>query len=283
MDAPKTRWFDSIDDVSVATHDYGGSGHPTLFVHGTGLASRMWEPVMDALGAEFRCIAVDLRAHGASRHRGDPSFHDHRMVADVCSVIDGMSLEGAWGIGHSMGAATSMLASLARPNAYSRLWAYEPIIFPRLEVRPEGAFDFATATRKRRPVFSSRAEAIESYGSRPPLDELHPACLAAYVEHGFVDQPDGTVRLSCEPRLESRAYEDYLQDGWDRLPELTTPVLVACGTESQDRPQATAGSIAERLPDGHLEVFEGSGHFGCFGPLDRAVSSIRTWFLGEDA
>ena len=124
---------------------------------------------------------------------------------------------------------------------------------------------------------------VERYRSRPPLDELDPECLAAYVDHGFVDEVDGSVRLACDPVLESRAFEDFLQDGWDRLPDMAFPVCVAYGTETADRPGAAAPSIANRLPNATLQEFDGSRHFGCFDRLDRVVDSLRSWFLGEVA
>ena len=31
---PATRFVPSEDGVEVAVHDYGGPGHPTIFVHG---------------------------------------------------------------------------------------------------------------------------------------------------------------------------------------------------------------------------------------------------------
>ncbi len=279
MRAPSTIHIPSANGVEVAAHDYGGDGHPCFFVHGTGLVSRMWEPVMDLLGEEFRPIAVDLRAHGATRNPDDVEFFDHRMVADLTAVVDHYGFSGAWIVGHSMGGGTAILTSLERPEAFDRLWVFEPIIFVRETERPPGAFDFVEATKKRRAVFPSRQDVIESYSSRPPLDELHPACLTAYVEHGFLDQADGTVRLACDPLLESRAFEQFLQTGWERLPEVTAPVRVAYGTASPDRPATAAAGVAARLPHGDLDPFEGSEHFGCFGPLERAAQSIRDWFL----
>lgn len=281
MPEPTTTFHDSSDGVRVAAHDYGGLGHPTFFLHGTGLVSRMWEPVIKRLGPEFRCIAVDLRAHGATQAHEGIRFHDHRMAADLCAVTSDFGAEQAWAVGHSMGSATTVRAGLDQPGTFSSVWGYEPIMFPRATERPTGAFDFVEATKRRRPVFESRASVIESFGSRPPLDELDPECLEAYVQHGFIDQHDGSVRLACEPLLESRAYEDFLQDGWDRLVDVSFPVRVAYGDQGGDRPSEAAPAIADRLPLGELELFEGSGHFGCFDRLDRVVASIESWFLGD--
>ena len=281
MSEPLTRFVSSEDDVEVAVHDFGGRGHPTVFLHGTGLISRMWEPIIERLGPEFRAICVDLRAHGATINPENIDFFDHRMVTDLSAVVDALALHGAWIVGHSMGGATSILTSLARPDAFSRAWVYEPVIFERTEERPSGAFDFVEATKRRRAVFSSRAEVLERYASRPPINELHEECLEIYVQHGFNDRSDGSVELACSPLLESRAYEQFLQQGWDRLPEVSIDVLVAYGGRGSDRPSTAARSIGNRMPFGVIEVFEQSDHLGCFGPLDDVASSIRSWFTGS--
>ena len=279
MPKPQTRFISSQDGVEVAVHDYGGLGRPTLFVHGTGLVSRMWEPIISELGSDFRAICVDLRAHGATVSPSNVNFFEHRMVADLTAVVDAFDLRDAWVVGHSMGGATSILTSLERPGAFQRAWVYEPIIFEREDDRPEGAFDFVEATKHRRSVFPSRRDALERYGSRPPLNEIHPDCLEAYVHHGFIDQPDGSVKLACDPLLESRAFEQFLQEGWDRLPLVEIEVRVAYGGGGSDRTSTASPGIAERLPSGSVEVFEGSDHFGCFASLEHTAISLRDWFM----
>ena len=283
MHNPRSHFVSSEDQVQVAVHDYGGSGHPTLFVHGTGLVSRMWEPIINRLGSDFRAICVDLRAHGATTNPSDIDFFDHRMVADLASVVDAFNLQDAWVVGHSMGGATSILTSLVRPGAFERAWVYEPILFERTEDRPAGSINFVEATKHRRSIFPSRQEVINRYGARAPLNEVHPDCLEAYVRHGFVDRSDGSIELACDPLLESRAFEQFLQQGWDRLSQVEIDVLVAYGGAGLDRPSTAAASIADRLPSSSLEVFAGSGHFGCFASLERVADSLRAWFTDTPA
>ncbi len=61
MHEPERIEVPSADGVVVAVHDYGGSGVPALFVHGTGMCARMWEPVLDRLPADrLQFLTVDL-------------------------------------------------------------------------------------------------------------------------------------------------------------------------------------------------------------------------------
>ena len=265
---------ESEDGVSVAVHDYGGTGTPTLFVHGTGMCARMWEPVIARLPeGVLRPLAVDVRGHGLTVTPPDTTFFDHRMVADLCAVVDAFDVVDGFTVAHSMGAAASILTSLERPEALTRIWAYEPII---MEKSPEGIGpEFLDGIRGRRKIYGSRAEAFERYSSRPPLDELDPLALRAYLDHGFVDLEDGTVMLACDPENEARAFEQFLQDGFSRLGLVTAEVLVGYGAADEEAmPAQSAPDIAAAIAKGQAEEYSESAHFGAFGDLDRVVSSI---------
>ena len=71
----------------------------------------------------------------------------------------------------------------------------------RSETGPTGDRNpLAEGALRRRPTFASRDEAFENYSSKPPFSALDPDALRAYVDHGFADEPDGTVRLKCRTR-----------------------------------------------------------------------------------
>ena len=63
--------------------------------------------------------------------------------------------------------------------------------------------------------------------AKPPLNVLAPEALRAYVDHGFADEPDGSVRLKCLGENEARTYEgSQTHDAFERLGEVSCPVLV---------------------------------------------------------
>lgn len=272
----------SEDGVEVAVHDYGGADHPgtpMVFVHGTGLTSRMWEPVIARLPAgSVRALAVDLRGHGATRTPEGVTFFDHRMVADLAAVCRAFDLRGARIAAHSMGGGTALLAEALSPGTFERLWVFEPIIFPRHRSEDDPVSVFVEATRRRRPAFPTRDEAYSRYASRPPLDECDPVALSAYVDHGFVDEVDGTVRLACSPDNEAAAFEQYLQDGWDELPTVGAATLVAYGLRTAEPSGEWAPKIAARMPQGTAEAFPASAHFGPFGDVEGTAASLCRWF-----
>ena len=65
------RFVPSTDGVTLALHEHGGSGRPTLFCHATGLHGAVWEPMSAALDPGLRAVGRRLprprRLGGAAR------------------------------------------------------------------------------------------------------------------------------------------------------------------------------------------------------------------------
>ena len=133
------------------------------------------------------------------------------------------------------------------------------------------------ASRRRREVFASRDEAYANYASKPPLDGLLPDALRAYVDFGFVDEPDGRVRLACAREHEARVFEMSSEHRtFDRLGELQCPVLVMAGVGGGASEFAEA--VADEIPGARFHRFDGLGHFG---PLEdpAQVAAVVERFL----
>ena len=134
-------------------------------------------------------------------------------------------------------------------------------------------------TKRRRPGFADRAEALANYAAKSPMNEFDPEVLAAYVEHGFVDDGD-RVRLKCLPANEARMYVSSVRaDVYQALAAVTCPVLVVRGRVGGG-PTEWWSRIAAALPDGRLETHDDLGHFGPLTHPERMAASVQRW-LGE--
>jgi len=274
---PSTR-ATTPDGVSIAVHDLGGEGPPALLVHATGFHGRVFGALARSLGHRLQCAAPDLRGQGES---GVPAGSDFDWVgfgADVLTAVDALGLEAPIGIGHSCGGAALLLAEQARPGTFASLYCFEPIVFPSDDPPPPELYEpLARGARQRREVFSSREEAYANYASKAPLASFDPEVLASYVEFGFEDLADGTVRLLCRGENEARIYENgFRHPAFSRLGAIECPVVVAGGAESHSfRPQFLE-LLVDRLPKGRLDMVAGLGHFGPLElPAVVAASVIR--------
>ena len=276
IDLPPRISVPSTDGVTLAVHDFGGSGTPVLAAHATGFNGLAWTPLARALGS-CHVVAPDFRAHGGSAVARDADLDWDRFADDVLATVDALGWNAGAdgsrpvGIGHSMGGAALLLAEVRRPGTFAGLWVFEPIIFPR-EMRASASSadnPLSVGARRRRPTFSSRDEAFSTYASKPPMNSFTAEALAGYVTAGFVAVADDTVRLACEPEDEARIYTTASTcTAFEHLGAVSCPVAVVRGVVEGFSPAGIAGPAAEAASHGHLVAHDELSHFG---PMEDPV------------
>jgi pimeloyl-ACP methyl ester carboxylesterase len=266
-------------DVALVVHDWGGDGDPVLLAHPTGFHGMVWQPVAERLvRAGRRVYSFDFRGHGDS-DAPDEDYSWHHFADDALAVAKHVGVArdpDLLAVGHSKGGAALLLGEAKEPGTYARIYAYEPIIFPNdAPVAPQQDFPLAQIARKRRNEWPSKQAAYDSYAAKAPLNQLTPESLHAYVDYGLRDRGDGVFELKCAPEVEARVYSmGPNHDAWAKLPSLEPPVVVACGEQSTDIGPPLAARVADRLPDGRLEVLPSLGHFGPQQDPDAVVASL---------
>ena len=266
------------DGVELALYDLGGDGPDLLLAHATGFHGRVWLPIAEQLQSRFHCWSFDERGHGDSTSPPDGNFDWHAFGDDALAVVDALGLERPVAAGHSAGGALLLLAEQVRPGTFAALWCFEPVIFPVDDPPgPNLENPLAAGALRRREVFDSRDAAFANYASKPPFSGLDPEALRAYVDHGFDDLDDGTVRLKCRGADESKTYSMASSHRAFRgLPAVGCPVTVACGENTTAFGPTMIRAVAERIPQGRAEVMPGLTHFGPLEDPARVAESIAS-------
>lgn len=105
-----------------------GDGPTTVLIHGNVSSSLFFQPLMLALPAEVRAIAIDLRGFGESETlpvdatRGLSDFSD-----DVASVLDELGTGAVHLVGWSMGAGVVLQLLLDRPDLVASITIESPV------------------------------------------------------------------------------------------------------------------------------------------------------------
>lgn len=261
-----------VADVPVAVVEWEGEEPPILYVHATGFHKHVWRKIAGLVGR--RAVAMDLRGHGDSG-KPETGYHWSHFADEALAVIDALRLPVPLdGVGHSSGAATLMLAELARPGTVRRLVAFEPIVFPP----PEGVGlplnPLSEGARRRRMLFPSPEDAKANYLAKPPMNNWDPDVMDDYVDGGLFPRDDGQWELKCPGRLEAQVYENSHTHGtWDRLGEIATSTLIVRGATGMGTgPGALADEQARRLQDARVAEIADAGHFA---PMERPVEAAR--------
>ncbi len=270
----------STDGVEIAVHDLGGDGPDLLLAHATGFHARAWGPLASALAQHFHCWSFDARGHGDSTRPQSGDFDWRGFGADALAAVDGLGLDTPLGFGHSQGGSALLLAEQARPGTFSALYLYEPVAWPEPFAMDD--HPLVTGAQRRRDRFSSVEAAIERLGSKPPLSELDPRALRAYVEYGVMAVPDGGVTLKCRREDEAQTYRmGPHQRSFDHLGEVTCPTTLARGTATRSLALELAERQAALLGRGRLELFGDLGHFGPLQDPVRVAARITEALLGS--
>jgi pimeloyl-ACP methyl ester carboxylesterase len=269
----------AADGVPLAVYDFGGRGPDLLLAHATGFHAHIWLPVVEYLRERFRCVAFDERGHGDTPTPANGDFDWRTFGRDALAVVEALGLERPYGVGHSAGGALLLLAEVAAPGTFRALYCWEPVIVPTDDPPPPGDSPMARGARRRREVFASRQEARDRLGAKLPFSLFTPEAFDAYIEHGFDDLPDVTVRLKCRGEDEARTYEHGgAHDAFRHLAEVQCPVAVECGSAPTPFGIEACTQYAARLPHGRVAEVEGLTHFGPMQAPDVLAERIVTAF-----
>jgi pimeloyl-ACP methyl ester carboxylesterase len=260
----RTLFLATEEGPRVALHELGGDGPVVLICHATGFCGRAYEPLARLLAAHFKVWAIDFAGHGDSDLPANGDFDWRGMVRQLVQAKRAISSEPlACVIGHSMGGAVALQSAADHPGLFASAYVFEPAVTPKSPPGGRtGRNPMADGARRRQDTFGSRASAMWRYAARPPLSQLESASLAAYVEHGFRELPDGSVTLKCTPESEASTFESSAAINVETVATASLPTLCVAGGELGSPLAAMIPLLAKALPNAEQRIHRYLGHFG---------------------
>jgi pimeloyl-ACP methyl ester carboxylesterase len=200
-------------------------------------------PLLDGL----RAIALDFGGHGLSEHRDSYGYADYER--DLVWLLDELGLERVTVAGHSLGGYVALLAA-TRDDRISSVLA--------IDVKSDWTdADVQLAERSRdasQRVEPDRAALVDRLVRSLPVG-LEPDELAILGERSL-EQAERGWRF----RWDRRVLATEPVDPFGFLSDVTCPVQVLAGAESEVMPRASAERFAEAIPGATLELLDGVGH-----------------------
>src|SRR5262245_28243159 len=95
--------FATVNGLRLHYVDFGGSGRPTVAIHGITSAGWSFTDVAAGLQGVAHLIAPDTRGHGDSQWSAEAAYGSADAASDVIGVIDDLGLREVDLIGHSWG------------------------------------------------------------------------------------------------------------------------------------------------------------------------------------
>lgn len=248
-----------------------------LHAHANGYPPEVYQSFLAPFLGTFQTRAIFLRPFWPG---SDPdSLHDWRMFRnDYLDVLPAQLAETEGeetliGMGHSLGAMTTLMAAIEAPEMFRALVLIEPTLFPNwvgLLMRGLGPLHLfryfhplVRRTLRRRTSFTDQESMFQNYRKKKIFAAIPDHVLRDYVRGLAAPQADGTVRLKYSPDWEVKIYETggsadrYV---WKNLVRIPCPVLVLRGERSDTVSQKTLERIARGLPRGQAVTLPSVGH-----------------------
>lgn len=227
----------------AVTRSKGGTGAPIVLIHGFASDATSWAPLEASL-KHRPLIRIDLPGHGRSPKLRIDSFAD--LVREVRRAFDGLGLEQAHLIGHSLGGAVSLALADTRPRSLSSLTLIAPAgLGPDINGRALAGICAAT-----------RAESLAPWLRALVANE--DLITDAYVRLAMAGRAEPNLR-AAQSALADVLFPDGVQafDLRAALDRVEIPTRVVWGKQDAIIPWKHALRAPGRVA---LHLFDGIGH-----------------------
>ena len=276
--------------------DLGGNGQPLHFLHANGFPPDCYKPLFELLKTEYHVFGMLLRALWGNARMEDvndwvPFSSDLLQFLGADNVWNQGKTEPVIGIGHSVGAVTTLRAALRDPGKFRALILLDPVLFiPKHMVawkiqraRDPNANPLIQGALRRRREFKDLESVFNAYRERENFRYMTDENLRIYIAGITKPSATGGYELVFSPDWEAHVYFTSLQDFdiWNSLMHLNVPTLFIRGAETDTFLEEAATLVKQKQPKVRVEALEKSTHLL---PLERPqqVFDIIQSFLKSD-
>ncbi|MDQ3964245.1 MAG: alpha/beta hydrolase [Actinomycetota bacterium] len=248
------------DATTIYYEDTGGDGAPVLFSHGILMDHEMFDPQIEALANEFRCITWDQRGHGETTTEGSWSYWN--SANDALRLLEHLDIEHAFFTGMSQGGFLSLRAALTAPD------------------RVDGLALIDTQAGPEDPAVTPSYDAFLAAWTTEPTHDLAET-VAAIILGPAPHEPWIEKWLARDPEAMREPYATLTsrEDIHDRLPEIECPALVIHGEADPAISMDKAEALCTGLPrcEGLVRIPE-AGHAANLSHPGVVTEALRDFF-----
>jgi pimeloyl-ACP methyl ester carboxylesterase len=248
-------------------YEVSGSGAPLVLISGLGYDSWMWHRMVPGLAAQAQVITFDSRGVGQTDKPAGPYSAD-MLAADTAGLLEGLRIEKATILGHSMGGFVAQALALSRPDLINKLILsatnfggpnHIPVTPEAMAVLADTAGD--PLERLKRGILVS---------CTPGFGEAHPEIVEEWLAYR-VQNPIEPASYQAQMAIGL----GLLQVGFEgRLNAVQAPTLILFGEDDKVVPPGNADLLAKEIPNHTIEILPKAGHFYPFDATDAAVAVI---------
>ncbi|PPD56241.1 MAG: pimeloyl-[acyl-carrier protein] methyl ester esterase [Methylotenera sp.] len=241
-----------------------GQGQPLVLLHGWGMHSGVWQPLIKKLSAQYMLYLVDLPGMGNSRPI-EP-YHLHALADEVAQVIPGVSDVLGW----SLGGLVAQRIALNQPDRIRRL----VLVGSTPCFVNKAGWDAGINPAN----FESFAQAVNSDYKATILQFLTLQCMKADDARSTLKQLRASFETRPTPTQTTlqRALQILLDaDLRDEVANIRKPTLLIHGDRDTLAPVQAAHWMMQQLPHGFLRVMSGSAHAPFLSHSEQFIAALN--------
>lgn len=248
-------------------------GAAILLIHGSNGHLQTWEPVIAALGDQYRLISFDLYGHGLTGPNPAGKYDAETMIGAGMKILDTVGVEKAYWAGNSMGGWLVWRAALSVPERMSGLILIDssgaqtgdkvkPYLGARLAQTTVGQWLLPEIT----PRFLIKSSLAENYAQPERLtDEIE----TRYWEMlRFPGNRQATL---------ARSKVDRERQVWSQVGEISLPTLILWGEQDSVIPLSHGQAFEDTISGAKLISYSDAGHLPMEETPAQVARDIGAW------
>lgn len=241
-----------------------GQGQPLVMLHGWGMHSGVWQPLIKKLSSQYMLYLVDLPGMGNSRPI-EP-YHLHALADEVAQVIPGVSDVLGW----SLGGLVAQRIALNQPDRIRRL----VLVGSTPCFVNKAGWDAGIEPSN----FETFADNVNSDYKATILQFLTLQCMKANDARSTLKQLRASFETRPTPTQTTlqRALHILLEsDLRDEVANIRKPTLLIHGDRDTLAPVQAAHWMMQQLPHGFLRVMSGSAHAPFLSHSEQFIDALN--------
>lgn len=241
------------------------------FSHANGFPTQTYEYLFSLI-EEIEISDINTMGHASYPNMANLSHLRDELIDEIELTHN----QPIIGIGHSSGAAATLLAAAERPELFEKIILLDPVIFSgrkRLAIwlsKKLGLWEsFSPAKRAmvRRVDFADRREAFDYFKKKSLFKNFHPKCFDSYIKHGLSPNNSG-MGLTFSAQVEADIFRNVPTKLPTNLSNLKGTLIY--GDKSAIIGKADIAWWQKNLPNFEIVAFAGEHLFPFESPEETA-------------
>ena len=247
------------------------SARTIVFGHGFGTDQKGWDAVLPAFEKDYRLVVYDNVGGGAAAPEAfSPNKYDtlKSYADDLIDICDTLKLKDVIMVGHSVSGMISLIASLKRPDLFSKLILVGASPRYLNDVGYVGGFDQATLDAFYAQMSTNYFAWVSGFAPAAMANADRPALAQSFAE---------TLKSVRPDIAQSVARVIFQSDHRKDVPLLQKQTLLLQTSNDIAVPIEVAEFLHKNISNSTLIVMKAEGHFPHISAPDEVIAALKSF------